>query len=260
MSDRLAGRSALITGAATGIGRAVVRAFLAEGCRVAALDRSESGLALLQSELGPGLAITVGDVRDPGAHRRALESAVGSFGGLDILVPNAGVFDGMLHLDQLPEEALVAAFDEIFAINVKGYLLAVHAALPALRKNRGCIVFTASTASLHAGRGGPLYTASKHAVLGLTRQLAYELAPEVRVNAVAPGGTLTDLAAASSLAGLWNPIDPEARRGLIQDRNPLHIAQSPEDHVGAYVLLASEQSRAMTGSVIESDGGIGVRG
>ena len=110
--------------------------------------------------------------------------------------------------------------------------------------------------------GGPVYTATKHAVVGLVRQLAYELAPHVRVNAVAPGGTLTDLRGATSLGHHNTSVrdGPDVER-LFGASNPLGIAQNPADHAGAYLLLATaSQSRAITGVVLNSDGGLGVRG
>src|SRR4029077_16483381 len=106
---------------------------------------------------------------------------------------NAGVFDVYVPLAEFSEERLSAAFDELFGVNVKGCFFGAKAALPELQKTRGSMVFTASVAGLNSGGGGALYTASKHAVVGLIRQLAVELGPEVRVNGVAPGGTLTDL-------------------------------------------------------------------
>lgn len=260
MAERLRGRVALVTGGAAGIGRAVVRAFVAEGAEVTVLDRSRPGLDHLLQELGPRVAVVAGDVRDVEANSRAVATCRERFGRLDVLVPNAGILDCFLRLEDLTTEHLAAGFREVFEVNVLGYLIAVQAALPSLRETRGCIVFTASTAGHYPGGGGILYTASKHAVVGIVKQLAYELAPDVRVNAVSPGGTLSDLGSATSLASLCPATDLEARRARIEARTPLRLAQQPEHHVGAYVLLASEEAAAMTGTVIHSDGGIGVRG
>ncbi|HZU17123.1 MAG TPA: SDR family NAD(P)-dependent oxidoreductase [Candidatus Dormibacteraeota bacterium] len=258
---RLAGKVALVTGGASGIGRAVVEGLVGEGARAVVIDLSESGLGTLRAELGETVRTVRGDVREVATHERGVATCLEAFGRLDVLVPNAGVFDGFLRLEDLSLEALETGFREIFDVNVKGYLLAVKVALEPLRRARGCVICTASTASFHPAGGGPLYTASKHAVLGLVRQLAHELAPEVRVNAVAPGGTMTELATAPSLRGLDDRRgSPEERRARIEQRNPLRLAQRPCDHVGAYVLLASDESRAMTGTVIASDGGIGVKG
>lgn len=260
MDRWLEGRVALITGGASGIGEAVARRFVAEGAKVGVLDLAADKLRALAKELGSAMTGVEGDVRRLEDNRRAVRTVAETFGGLDVLVANAGVFDGFVGLAELPEDAVDEAFEEIFSVNVKGYLLGVKAALSELQKREGAIIFTGSSAGLYAGGGGPIYTASKHAVVGLTRQLAYELAPRVRVNCVAPGGTLTDLNTVPSLSTVSRFVqDHQARAEIIKGRNPLQIAMAPEDHVAAYVLLASDQARAMTGVIISSDGGLGVR-
>ena len=261
----LAGKSVLVTGAASGIGRAVASAFAAEGARIVALDMSEQGLSSLAGELGHAVQCVVGDVRSPEDNQRAVELAVERFGGLDVLIANAGVFDANLSLESLEPKALFAGAREIFDVNVLGYLLAARAAAPHLRRALGSIVFTVSNAGFHPGSGGGiLYTVSKHAVVGVVRELAFELAPEVRVNGVAPGGTITDLRVTGALANATGDTrhfsDVERSKQLIADATPLRLAAAPEDHVGIYLLLASPSSRAITGEIISSDGGLGVRG
>lgn len=264
---RLDGKAVLLTGGASGIGRAVARRFVAEGARVCVLDLFEQGLALLAQELGDRLVTVPGDVRRLADHERAVAACERAFGGIDVLIGNAGVFDGYVSLSELPRDAIDAAFDEIFHVNVKGYLLAARAALPALLRSSGNMVFTVSSAGFYTDGGGPLYTASKHAVVGLVRDLAYDLAPRIRVNGVAPGGTITGLGIAPSLRPLRPaPADVSPREQIrrreerARTRNPLGIAAHPEDHVGAYLLLASDEARAMTGVIINSDGGVGIRG
>ncbi len=256
---------ALVTGAGSGIGRVVVERFLEEGAHVVAFDVSEERLAELEDDLGGRVECVRGDVRSPEDNRRAVAAAVERFGGLDVLVGNAGVFDAELALEDLEAEKLQAAAGELFDVNVVGYLLAARAALQQLRARRGAIVFTVSNAGFHAGAGGGiLYTVSKHATVGVVRQLAYELAPEVRVNGVAPGGTITGLAVASTLRETAGKelhfADPELSARQIAETNPLRIAASPADHVAVYVLLASPASRAITGEIVASDGGLAVRG
>ena len=258
MSRALADKVALVTGGARGIGRAVVERFADEGASVVVLDLAAAELEPLGAETDRVVGLE-GDVRDADANRRAVELACERYGALDVLVPNAAVFDGFVALEDMPPDVLDAAFAELFDINVRGYLLATQAALPELRRARGAVVMTASVAGSHAGGGGPLYTASKHAVVGLVRQLAWELAPEVRVNGVAPGGTLTGLTTTRALAACSRPVDEAGRAGRIAAGNPLRIAPRPEDHVGAYVLLASDDSRTLTGVVINSDGGLDAR-
>jgi NAD(P)-dependent dehydrogenase (short-subunit alcohol dehydrogenase family) len=259
----LDGKVALVTGGSAGIGRAIVERFVAEGARVCAMSRSRDRLGQLRDALGgASVAVAAGDVTRLEDNARAVEAAVAAFGRLDVLVANAGIFDCFAPLEGLAPEVMDRAFDEIFAVNVKGCLFAAKAALPALRAaGGGSIIFSASQASFYPDGGGPIYTASKHALVGLIRQLAFELAPRIRVNGVAPGGTVTEIAGPPSLAD-WCARRKmgEERAESIRRRNPLGLAQQPEDHTASYVLLASDQSKAITGAVIESDGGLGIRG
>lgn len=257
----LDGRIALVTGGASGIGRAVAERFVEEGARVGVVDRALDRLHQLETDLD--VVGIEGDVTCIADNQRAVATVVEAFGGLDVFVGNAGIFDHFASMAQLSSEQLDICFDELFSINVKGYLLGAKAALPALLKSDAAsIIFTASSAAFYPSGGGPIYTAAKHAVIGLVRQLAYELAPHIRVNAVAPGGTITDLRGLSNLKQHDTALaDLPGVENLIRASNPLGIVEDPADHAGAYVLLASvANSRAMTGVVLNSDGGIGVRG
>ncbi|MEX1058145.1 MAG: SDR family NAD(P)-dependent oxidoreductase, partial [Natronospirillum sp.] len=196
----LNGNVSLVTGGGSGIGLAVIRRFLNEGAAgIGVLVRDPEQATQLTTEFGDQVVVEVGDVRSAEANRRAVQNTVERFGKLDTLVANAGVWDYFASLRKYDLEDIDAAFDEVFSINVKGYLLAARAALPALEESKGSIILTLSNASFYAGGGGPLYVASKHAGLGLVKQLAYELAPDIRVNAVAPGGTLTPLRGPESM-------------------------------------------------------------
>src|SRR5207237_677507 len=128
-----------------------------------------------------------GEAASFGDNQRAVAETARAFGRLDIFVGNAGIFDVYASFAELDPEKLGQAYDELFAVNVKGCLYGAKAALPELKKVQGCMVFTASVAGLNSGGGGAIYTASKHAVVGLIRELAVELAPDIRVNGVAPG-------------------------------------------------------------------------
>jgi len=260
MSGWLEGKVALVTGGAGGIGRAIVERFVSEGARVAVCDLSKEKLGEVKDQLGDQVITRAGDVRSFQNNAEAVRDCVRAFGHLDVFVGNAAVFDCFLSLERLPEKVIDDAFREIFDTNVKGYLLGAKAALMELKKTSGTVIFSASNSSFYSAGAGPIYTASKHAVVGLIRQLAFELAPTVRVNGVAPGGTLTAIGAPPSLKPFCPEVDLETRRERIESRTPLQIAMSPDDHVGAYVLLASEQARAMTGAIIHSDGGVGVKG
>ncbi len=257
----LDGYSAVVTGGAGGIGRAVSDRFVAEGAGVCVLDRDEAAVAALEASSAGHMRGVAGDVRDYASHAHAVEAATAAFGKLDVLVANAGVFDFNRPLAAYDPQTLTAALDELLAINLRGYLFAVMAAREALRSSGGSVILTVSIAGFHAGCGGIAYTAAKHAVVGVVRQLALELAPEIRVNGVGPGGTLTDLRGTEALghaARTIRGIPAVAER--IAASVPLQLAQRPEDHAGLYVLLASrENARAITGEVLMSDGGVGVR-
>lgn len=246
----LRGRTALVTGAAGGIGAAVVRRFLAEGARVVAFDRAPAGPAD-----DDRLARLQGDVRDAPDLARAVALAVDRFGGLDVLVANAGIYDGRRALRSLTADQLGAAFDELFAVNVKGVLLAAHAAAGALAARRGSIVVTGSISGSRAGFGGALYVASKHAVEGLVRQLALELAPDVRVNAVAPGYVPTGLAGPAA----WGDDASAPTPGPDPASLPLRTLTTPDDLADAYVFLAAH-ARTVTGTVVTVDAGSLLRG
>lgn len=260
MSGWLDGKVALITGGGSGIGRAVVDAFLAEGASVAVLESSEAKCAGLQ-QLGARVAVVPGDATRAADNERAVDIALSRFGRLDTLATFVGIFDTYTHLMAIPPERLDEAFTETFAVNVKSIMLAAQAAVPHLRSARGSIVVTASSSSFYPGRGGSLYVSSKFAVRGLVVQLAHELAPDIRVNGVAPGGTLaTDLRGLRSLGQFEQRLDdrPGREQGL-RSRTPLAVALRPEEHAAAYVYLASDRAPGITGEILRSDGGLGVR-
>lgn len=254
---------ALVTGGGSGIGRAVVKRFLAEGARgVGVLLRDPAQAAAFKEEFGAAVHPVLGDVRAYPDHARAVAQTVAAYGRLDTLVGNAGVWDFFSGLMKAEPEALALSFDEIFAVNVKGYLLAARAAAPELRKSHGSMIFTLSNASFYAGGGGPVYVASKHACVGLIKQLAYELAPHIRVNGVAPGGTATPLKGPASLGKQGERLSDIPGFGqAVADAMPLGFMAQPEDHTGHYVLLASRaNSPATTAAILQSDGGWEVRG
>lgn len=263
----LDGDVALITGGGSGIGRAVAKRYLAEGASVALFGRDHDKLKAVAEESGAGdrVLTVAGDVRNPESIQAAVQETVDHFGKLDILVPNAGIWDYNRSVTRLSGSELSEAFDELFSINVKGYLLTVEAAWRELVKTRGSVVMTLSNASFHPAGGGPVYTASKFACRGLVTQLAYELAPKVRVNGVAVGGMNTDLRGPESIGLKERSISDSFARSGLSGQNPLiplHDASvDPKDFTGSYVLLASRQNASnITGAIIPADGGIAVRG
>jgi NAD(P)-dependent dehydrogenase (short-subunit alcohol dehydrogenase family) len=254
---------ALVTGANSGIGLAVVRRFLAEGARgIGVLIRNAAQADAMYKEFGEKVVITEGDVRSAEANAEAVDATLRKFGKLDTLVGNAGVWDHFASLRKYDGSTLKATFEEVFGVNVLGYMLAAHAAAPALRETRGSMIFTLSNASFYAGGGGPVYVASKHAGVGLVKQLAYELAPDVRVNAVAPGGTVTPLKGPQALGrGDDRLSDIPGFADTVAEAMPLGFIAQPEDHAGHYVLLASRtNSPATTAAILQSDCGWEIRG
>ena len=257
----LAGKRALVVGAGSGIGRAVVDAFLAAGAEVGVLERDEAKCDGLRRAL-PSCPVVPGDATTLDANTAAVAAVTDRFGGLDVLVSCVGVFDFYRGLDQLDDEQLQPAFDEMFRVNVASHLLSVKAALPALRAAKGNVVLTASTSAFRPGRGGVLYVASKFALRGAVLSLAHELAPDVRVNAVAPGGTVgTDLRGLDALGqGGQSLAARPGREDELRARTPLAVALAPADHAAAYVFLASDAAKGMTGTFLHSDGGTGIAG
>jgi NAD(P)-dependent dehydrogenase (short-subunit alcohol dehydrogenase family) len=259
MMGWLDGKRALVAGAGSGIGRAVLDAFAAEGARVAALELDQAKADRLAAEV-PGCVVSRGDATSLADARTVVGAVTHSFGGLDVLVNCVGVFDFYRGLADIDDGQLDAAFDEVFAINVKSQLVCVRAALPELRRAGGSVVLTVSTSGFYPGRGGVLYVASKFAVRGCVIALAHELAQEVRVNGVAPGGTLgTELTGPRSLGLAGQVLGAAAGREQdLRRRTPLQVALTGADHAGSYVFLASDRARGITGTVVHSDCGIGV--
>jgi NAD(P)-dependent dehydrogenase (short-subunit alcohol dehydrogenase family) len=257
----LTGKRALVVGAGSGIGRAVHDAFVENGAYLAVLERDEAKADELRRG-SPDTTVVTGDATVPADNEAAVDAAVSALGGLDVLVNCVGIFDFYRGVRELDGATLLAAFDELFQVNVASPLLGVHAALGPLTQSRGSVVLTSSTSGFHPGRGGVLYVASKFAVRGLVVSLAHELAPDVRVNGVAPGGTVgTDLRGPAALG-----LDEQSlgarpgREDELKSRTPLAVALTGADHAQSYVFLASDGARGITGTFLHPDGGIDVRG
>jgi NAD(P)-dependent dehydrogenase (short-subunit alcohol dehydrogenase family) len=248
-------KSIMITGGAAGLGLAVVRAFLDDGASVTIMDRSIDALRTVKESL-PGVEVVVGDVTSYADNVRAAEAAVAAFGGIDVFVGNAGIFDQYASLADIPGESLAAAFDELLGIDVKGYILGAKAVAPHLAERHGCIIFTSSVSSVHPSFGGMLYVTAKHAISGLTKRLALELAPNVRVNAVAPGYIATKLGGIGALGHARNPEPPS---GISAERFMLGFVPQPDDYAGIYTFLASSGARAITGTTILADSGSSIK-
>nr|ABS81344.1 cis-chlorobenzene dihydrodiol dehydrogenase [Pandoraea pnomenusa] len=259
---RLKGEVALVTGGGAGLGKAIVDRYSAEGARVAVLDKSAKGLEDLTKLYGDAVVGVEGDVRSLDSHREAVARCVDAFGKLDCLVGNAGVWDYPTQLVDLPDDRITEAFEEMFAVNVKGYILAAKAALPALYKSQGSAIFTVSNAGFYPGGGGVLYTAGKHAVIGLIKQLAHEWGPRIRVNGIAPGGILgSDIRGLKTLDLQDKSISTFPLDDMLKSVLPTGRAATADEYAGAYVFFATRADTVpLTGSVLNFDGGMGVRG
>ena len=237
----------LVTGGAKGIGAATVKAFSAEDCRVVLVDRDTETGTSLEKFLGSRVSYIEADLTNLEACQKAIEQTVSLFGGLDVLVNNAGFNDG-LGLETPPED---------FMISVQNNLLHVYAmthfALPQLRKGPGCLVNLGSKVS-ETGQGHTsAYAAAKGAISALTREWAVALAPDkIRVNCVIPAECLTD----QYEQFFQSQAKPEAAKKAIADIVPFEKRlTTPEEIAQTIVFLASDRSSHTTGQLVFVDGG-----
>lgn len=250
MRTDLDGKVALVTGASRGIGAATVRALAAEGAAVVLVSRKQEALddvaELVQSELPDAqLHPQAAHVADEDAVQQVVEETKRRFGRLDVLVNNAGTnphFGPLVEIDRARAEKTVQ-------INQWAPVLWTAAAAPLLRDEGGSIVNIASIGGMLTEPGIGWYNSTKAALIHLTRQLAVELAPDIRVNAIAPGLVRTKLA-----QGLWEPYEEHLAKSL-----PLGRIGEPDDIADAIVFLAGSGSRWVTGQTLVVDGGTAVR-
>ena len=252
--NRLAGKVALITGAASGLGAATARRFAAEGARVVIADIDERAGAALAAELGPAGAFVRCDHRQRDEDAAAVAFALERFGKLDILHNHAGgPFAGPF------DSADDATLERVIGVNLVAVFKMTQAALPALRASGqanpagAAILFTSSLQGIKARPNYSAYTAAKHGIVGLTRSLALELAPaNIRVNAICPTVTETPMLKAF-LPGMADDMD-EARKRF-RAGIPLGRMPEPEDTANAALFLASDEARMITGVALPVDGG-----
>ncbi|MCA9893321.1 MAG: glucose 1-dehydrogenase [Anaerolineae bacterium] len=245
---RLEGKVALITGAGSGIGKATAELFAAEGAKVVASDISAPRLADLKNEVeaaGGTIITLVGDVSKRDDDEKMVEAAIATYGTIDIVVNNAGIMDDFVPLADL-EDSL---WERVMGVNLDGPMYIIRKALQTmLEKGSGSIVNVASVGGLFGGRSGVSYTASKHAVIGLTRSVAYHYAKKgIRCNAVCPGGVATNIEIKQP-----NPLGYER----LQTTFPTVTRQADaKELANAILFLASDEASFVNGDIMVVDGG-----
>jgi NAD(P)-dependent dehydrogenase (short-subunit alcohol dehydrogenase family) len=249
----------LLTGAGSGLGLGVARYFKSEGARLAIMELVPEKVEGLKSEFSDALVVQ-GDVRSIVDLQRCRDALIERFGRLNALAGFQGIFDGNIPLRKMPLEKLDGLFDELFRTNVQGYILSAKIFIDLLEESRGAIVLTASTAAYAADGGGLMYTATKGAVRSVVNQLAFEFAPNVRVNGVAPSGIANSQLRGPASLGLQeqkqSDIPIEQFREMIMRLMPMRHLPTPEEHGPLYAFLASRHNRIMTGQTVVADQGL----
>jgi NAD(P)-dependent dehydrogenase (short-subunit alcohol dehydrogenase family) len=251
--QKLKNKVAVITGGGGGIGATTAKLFVQEGARVLIVGRTEDKLRKTMQEVNhENLSYTVADVASEEDTQRYLRHAVERYGGIDVLVSNAGVEGSLKPL----LEYSVEDFDQVLATNVRGVWLSIKYAFPEMSKRGGgSIVTTSSIMGISAAPGHSAYIASKHAVVGLSRALAHDGAPfNIRVNTVCPGMIDNEMTAEAH-----RRLAPGAEahlRSALESRVPAKRLGTNEEIARLYLFLASDDSSYCTGGVYTADGGI----
>lgn len=243
---RYAGRTAIVTGAASGIGRAVARQLLDEGAAVVATDLAEE---TLRDGLGPEsdrLAPIVADIASPDTGQALVDAATGRFGRIDLVCNVAGVVDRFLQIGEMEDEV----WERVLAVNLTGPMSLSRAAIgPMLEQGKGTIVNVVSVAAFVGGRGGAAYVASKHGLLGLTRSIATGYGHDgIRSVAVAPGSVATGIS--------WGGEPSERGSEMLKRYAEANVPPAdPEDLAEVIAFAGSDAARFVNGTLIVADGG-----
>lgn len=250
-SRKLEGKVAIVTGGSGGIGFATARRFVNEGARVLLVDLAAEPLQAAARELGENVAWQVADVSSDEDTQRYVASAVSRFGGVDIVFANAGIEGPVRPLIETPP----SEFDRVLAVNVRGAWLAIRHSAPELAKRGGgSIIVTSSIAGLIGSPGVAPYVTSKHAVMGLVKCAAIELAPlKIRVNSVNPGPIENRMM--RSIEKQANPNAPDAVKAGFVSQVALGRYGTNEEIANVVLFLASDESTYCTGTSIVADGG-----
>jgi NAD(P)-dependent dehydrogenase (short-subunit alcohol dehydrogenase family) len=248
---RLESKVALITGGGGSIGAATARLFATEGAKVVLADVDEDALAVVTDEIGAEkAAYVVADVTDSGQVHEAVRIATERFGGLDVAFANAGVFGDATPIVDYPEDV----FDHVLAVNVKGsFLVAKHAL--AVMRDGGSLIFNSSVVGLLSDAGIAGYATSKHAIVGLMRTAAREVADRnIRVNSIHPGPVDNGFQHRIEVIATGAPEDRAAE--IFEERIPLSRHAAPEEIARSVLFLASDDSSFVTATTLSVDGGL----
>ena len=251
LSRSIAGKVALVTGAANGMGRATAHLFADEGAQVAVVDIDANGVQNVVTEISAAGGVAQGwklDLRDAAAIRRVIDEVAAHFGGLDILINNAGISQHV----QIDEEGYEEVWDRLQDVLLRAHTRTIRAALPHLRNSDGGrIVNIASTEGLGATPHTSPYTAAKHGVIGLTRSMAVELGREgITVNCICPGPIRTAMTAA---------ISEDHKTIFAKRRVPLRRYADPEEVAHGTLSLILPASRYLNGIALPVDGGMTIK-
>lgn len=247
---RLQDKVAIVTGAASGMGKAIAEGYAKEGAKVVVSDMNLEGAKAVAEAIaangGTAFAIDTNVTKDEDL-QRLFDETIAQYGKLDVLVNNAGIMDGFEPVNEVQD----ARWDMIFAVNTTAVMKSMRIATDLfLKQGHGVIVNNISAGGLHGGRAGAAYTASKHAVVGLTKNTAFMFADKgIRCNGIAPGAVMTNISASMTNVSQYGV----SKQQLGMDLNP-RVGQ-PEEIANLAIFLASDEASFINGVVVTADGG-----